>query len=74
MFRKACSTDNALGSNYVYDEVYTFVWVMIHLFMIFNRNQTLPHYRLVQEICLAVNFGKVNFFPVRLGKIKSVRN
>lgn len=74
MFLKACSTDNALGSNYVYDEVYTFVWVMIHLFMIFNRNQTLPHYRLVQEICLAVNFGKVNFFPVRLGKIKSVKN
>ena len=47
---------------------------MIHLFMIFNRNQTLPHYHLVQEICLAVNFGKVNFFPVRLGKIKSVKN
>ena len=74
MFLKACSTDNGLGSNYVYDEVYTFVCVMNHLFMIFNRNQMLPHYRLVQKLCLAMNFGKVNFFPIRLGWVLKIKS
>lgn len=64
MFLKACSTDNALVSNNVYDKVYTFVWVMNHLFMTFNKNQTLPHYCLIQELCLVKNSGKVYFFPI----------
>lgn len=35
--------ENTLGSNDVYDKVYIFVWIMNHLFMTFNKNQTLPH-------------------------------
>lgn len=62
MFLKACSTDNALSSDDVYNKVYTFVWVMNHLFMTFNKNQTLPHYCLIQEVCLAMNSGEVYFF------------
>lgn len=63
MFLKTCSTDNALGSNDIYNKVYTFVWVMNHLFMAFNKNQTLPHYCLVQEVCLTMNTGEVYYFP-----------
>lgn len=51
MFLKVCSTDNAFVSNDVYDKVYTFVWVMNHLFMTFNKNQTLPHYCLRTMSC-----------------------
>lgn len=31
--------------------------------MTFNKNQTLPHYCLIQEICLAMNLGEVYYFP-----------
>lgn len=64
MFLKVCSTDSALGSNDFYNKAYTFVWVMNHLFMAFNKNQTLPHYCLVQEVCLAMNTGEVYYFPL----------
>lgn len=58
MFLKAWSTDNTLSSNDIYNKVYTFVWVMNHLFTTFNKKQTLPHYCLIQKVCLAVKSGE----------------